>query len=108
VKLAWQFLSDHGHINYGILPQADSAKLRPAPCLRRHSVIVVGAGLAGEWGMTMIGGRNCTRGRFRILYTHPLIYAWPKKYYYYKLKKCATLMLSCRPGGRAAADGGGA
>eukprot|EP00873_Tetraselmis_striata_P017813 jgi/Tetstr1/438077/TSEL_026702.t1 len=76
VKLAWQFLTDRGLINYGIAPRLIS-RARPAPAVKPHSVIVVGAGLAGLAAarqlvaaghqVVMLEGREIAGGRVRTV-----------------------------------------
>jgi hypothetical protein len=44
VSAAWRYLDLHGHINWGLAP---AIMARPSP-QRAESVVVIGAGLAGE------------------------------------------------------------
>ncbi|KAF5835288.1 flavin-containing amine oxidoreductase-domain containing protein [Dunaliella salina] len=71
VKLAWELLSKHGYINFGVAPLLLNEPLSNRG--ERKSVIVIGAGLAGasaarqlwKWGynVVVLEGRNRPGGR---------------------------------------------
>lgn len=46
VSAAWRFLTTHGYINFGIAPEITEQALKADDT--KGSVIIVGAGLAGE------------------------------------------------------------
>ncbi|MBA0775128.1 hypothetical protein Gotri_010289, partial [Gossypium trilobum] len=58
VNAAYNFLLEHGYINFGLAPAVKEAKLKSFDGVERANVVIVGAGLSADLGGSVLTGIN--------------------------------------------------